>query len=169
MNTDSKSALHLISCLVEDRPGVLARISGLISARGFNIDSLAVGSTQIPEISRISLVCRGDQRVVGQIVNQLNKLVDVIRVADLSWDDCLDSELMLVKISAPAGSRCVGHRVPCVSCPGERFGQGRFHCGSRRARGRNRRVNSSAGTLWYPRSVPHRAHCSCKRRTKHWT
>lgn len=103
MNTDSKSALHLISCLVEDRPGVLARISGLISARGFNIDSLAVGSTQIPEISRISLVCRGDHRVVGQIVNQLNKLVDVIRVADLSWDDCLDSELMLVKISAPSG------------------------------------------------------------------
>jgi acetolactate synthase-1/2/3 large subunit len=103
MNTDQKSALHLISCLVEDRPGVLARISGLISARGFNIDSLAVGATQIPEISRISLVCRGDHRVVGQIVNQLNKLVDVIRVADLSWDDCLDSELMLVKISAPAG------------------------------------------------------------------
>lgn len=103
MNSDQKSALHLISCLVEDRPGVLARISGLISARGFNIDSLAVGATQIPEISRISLVCRGNHRVVGQIVNQLNKLVDVIRVADLSWDDCLDSELMLVKIASPSG------------------------------------------------------------------
>lgn len=105
MNGDPKNALHLISCLVEDRPGVLARISGLISARGFNIDSLAVGTTQIPGISRISLVCKGNQRVVAQIVNQLNKLVDVIRVADLSWDDCLESELMLVKITAPAGGR----------------------------------------------------------------
>ncbi len=103
MNDHQQKALHLISCLVEDRPGVLARISGLISARGFNIDSLAVGGTQIDGISRVSLVCRGNQRVVGQIVNQLNKLVDVIRVADLSWDDCLESELMLVKISAPAG------------------------------------------------------------------
>ena len=103
MNADQQNALHLISCLVEDRPGVLARISGLISARGFNIDSLAVGGTQIEGISRVSLVCRGNQRVVGQIVAQLNKLVDVIRVADLSWDDCLESELMLVKISAPAG------------------------------------------------------------------
>jgi acetolactate synthase-1/2/3 large subunit len=103
MNDDQKKALHLISCLVEDRPGVLARISGLISARGFNIDSLAVGATQIEGISRVSLVCHGSERVVGQIVNQLNKLVDVIRVADLSWDDCVESELMLVKISAPSG------------------------------------------------------------------
>jgi acetolactate synthase-1/2/3 large subunit len=97
--------MHLISCLVEDRPGVLARISGMFSSRGFNIDSLAVGTTHIPGISRISLVCRGDDRVVSQIVNQLNKLVDVIRVADLSWEDCLESELMLVKVSGPSGDR----------------------------------------------------------------
>jgi acetolactate synthase-1/3 small subunit len=77
---------------VEDRPGVLARISGLISARGFNIDSLAVAPRKFDGISRVSLVCHGSPRVVGQIVNQLNKLVDVIRVADLSWDDCLESE-----------------------------------------------------------------------------
>lgn len=99
MTTETNSATHLISCLVEDRPGVLARISGLFSMRGFNIDSLAVGGTQIPGISRISLVVRGDHRVLGQIINQLNKLVDVIRVSDLSWDDCLESELMLVKIA----------------------------------------------------------------------
>ncbi|MGQ0645165.1 MAG: biosynthetic-type acetolactate synthase large subunit [Elusimicrobiota bacterium] len=105
MKKDSPSHMHLIACLVEDRPGVLARISGMFSSRGFNIDSLAVGGTQIPGGSRISLVCRGDDRVVKQIVGQLNKLVDVIRVADLSWDDCVESELMLVKVSCPAGDR----------------------------------------------------------------
>jgi acetolactate synthase I/II/III large subunit len=97
--------MHLISCLVEDRPGVLARISGMFSSRGFNIDSLAVGATQIAEVSRISLVCRGDDRVVRQIVNQLNKLVDVIRVADLSWDDCVESELTLVKVTCAPRDR----------------------------------------------------------------
>ena len=105
MKDEQKNILHLISCLVEDRPGVLARIAGLISSRGFNIDSLAVGATQIAGISRVSLACRGDHRVVGQIVSQLNKLVDVVRVADLSWDDCLESELMLVKITAPSGGQ----------------------------------------------------------------
>jgi acetolactate synthase-1/2/3 large subunit len=90
---------HLLSCLVEDRPGVLARIAGLISSRGFNIDSLAVGGTGAPGVSRISLVCRGNDRVIGQIITQLNKLVDVIRVSDLSWDDVVESELALVKVA----------------------------------------------------------------------
>jgi len=105
MKQETNQHMHLISFLVEDRPGVLARISGMFSSRGFNIDSLAVGGTQIPEVSRISLVCRGDDRIVSQIINQLNKLVDVIRVADLSWEDCLESELMLVKVSCPPNQR----------------------------------------------------------------
>jgi acetolactate synthase-1/2/3 large subunit len=104
MKTDTTHT-HLIACLVEDRPGVLARMSGMISARGFNIDSLAVGGTQIPGVSRISLVCKGDDRVIGQVINQLNKLVDVIRVADLSWDDKVESELMLVKLTASTADR----------------------------------------------------------------
>lgn len=91
---------HFLSCLVEDRPGVLARIAGLISSRGFNIDSLAVGGTQIPGISRISLVCKGDDKVIGQIISQLNKLVDVVRVSDLSWEDNVESELVLVKVGS---------------------------------------------------------------------
>jgi acetolactate synthase I/II/III large subunit len=106
MNTKPETIhRHLISCLVEDRPGVLARISGMFSSRGFNINSLAVGGTQIPGISRISLVCQGDDRVIGQIINQLNKLVDVIRVADLSWEDCVESELTLVKVNCPVAER----------------------------------------------------------------
>ena len=63
MKNDTTHA-HLIACLVEDRPGVLARISGMFCSRGFNIDSLAVGGTQIPAVSRISLVCRGDDRII---------------------------------------------------------------------------------------------------------
>jgi acetolactate synthase I/II/III large subunit len=105
MKPEAQNHTHLISCLVEDRPGVLARISSMFSSRGFNIDSLAVGGTQLAGISRISLVCRGDDRVVKQIVNQLNKLVDVIRVGDLSWDDCVESELMLVKVECPSQER----------------------------------------------------------------
>src|SRR5215510_9593512 len=100
MNKENASHMHLISCLVEDRPGVLSRISGLFTNRGFNIDSLAVGRTQVAGVSRISLVCRGDDRVIGQIINQLNKLVDVIRVSNLTWEDHVESEMMLVKVGA---------------------------------------------------------------------
>jgi acetolactate synthase-1/2/3 large subunit len=105
MKPESTTHTHLIACLVEDRPGVLARISGMFCSRGFNIDSLAVGGTQIPGISRISLVCRGDDRIVAQIINQLNKLVDVIRTSNLSWDDRLESELMLVKVTPDTRDR----------------------------------------------------------------
>ncbi len=105
MTKETPNHTHLIACLVEDRPGVLARISGMFSSRGFNIDSLAVGGTHIPGVSRISLVCRGDDRVVSQIINQLNKLVDVIRVADLSWEDKVESELTLAKVSCPPRER----------------------------------------------------------------
>lgn len=104
MSTEQQH-MHLISCLVEDKPGVLARISGMFSARGFNIDSLAVGGTQTPGLSRISLVARGDDRVIAQVINQLNKLVDVIRVADLAWEDHEESELVLVKISSADAGR----------------------------------------------------------------
>ena len=87
-----------MSVLVENRAGVLSHVVGLFSARGFNIDSLAVGETEDPSMSRITLVAAGDQRTLDQIKKQLNKLVDVIKVQDLSEEGFVDRELMLVKM-----------------------------------------------------------------------
>lgn len=96
---------HIISVLVENRFGVLAHIAGLFSGRGFNIDSLAVGETHDPSISRMTIVVRGDDNVVEQILKQLNRLVDVISVQDLSQASHLERELMLVKVESNAQSR----------------------------------------------------------------
>lgn len=96
---------HTISVLVENQFGVLARVAGLFSARGFNIDSLAVGETEDSSVSRITLVVHGDDRIVDQIIKQLNKLVDVIKVVDLSSGEMLDRELVLMKVKADAASR----------------------------------------------------------------
>ena len=89
---------RLISVLVENRAGVLSHVVGLFSARGFNIDSLAVGETEDPSMSRITLVAAGDQRTLEQIKKQLNKLIDVIKVQDLTEEGAVDRELMLVKM-----------------------------------------------------------------------
>ncbi len=89
---------RLISVLVENRAGVLSHVVGLFSARGFNIDSLAVGETEDPSMSRITLVATGDQRTMEQIKKQLNKLIDVIKVQDLSEEGYIDRELMLIKM-----------------------------------------------------------------------
>ncbi len=89
---------RVLSVLVENRAGVLSHVVGLFSARGFNIDSLAVGETEDATISRITLVASGDLRTLDQIRKQLNKLIDVIKVQDLSEEGFTDRELMLVKI-----------------------------------------------------------------------
>lgn len=89
---------RVISVLVENRAGVLSHVVGLFSARGFNIDSLAVGETEDTTVSRITLVAAGDVRTLEQIKKQLNKLIDVIKVQDLSEEGYTDRELMLVKI-----------------------------------------------------------------------
>jgi len=96
---------HTIAILVENHFGVLAHVSGLFSARGFNIDSLAVGETQDPTVSRMTIVAHGDDRVIEQIMKQLNKLVDVIKVQDLTEDDMIERELVLVKVNAAASTR----------------------------------------------------------------
>lgn len=96
---------HTISVLVENHFGVLTRVAGLFSARGFNIDSLAVGETHDPTISRMTIVVHGDDRIVEQIIKQLDKLIDVIKVDDLSDDEIIDRELLLVKVKADATSR----------------------------------------------------------------
>lgn len=96
---------HTISVLVENRFGVLARIAGLFSSRGFNIDSLAVGETEDPTVSRMTIVVEGDEKILEQVVKQLNKLIDTIKVIDLTREDFIDRELILVKVHAPASTR----------------------------------------------------------------
>lgn len=96
---------HTISALVENHFGVLAHVAGLFSARGFNIDSLAVGETQDPTVSRMTIVCQGDDRIVDQIIKQLNKLVDVIKVEDLTTTERIERELVLIKMRGSTDTR----------------------------------------------------------------
>ncbi len=96
---------HTIAVLVENHFGVLAHVSGLFSARGFNIDSLTVGETDDPTVSRMTIVAHGDDRVIEQIMKQLNKLIDVIKVQDLTENDMIERELMLIKVKAAASTR----------------------------------------------------------------
>ena len=91
---------HIISILVENQSGVLSRISGLFSRRGYNIDSLSVGETEDPKRSRITVAVTGDGMVIDQITNQLRKLIDTVEVAKLSADDSVRRELALIKINA---------------------------------------------------------------------
>lgn len=93
-------ARHIITLLVENHAGVLARVAALIAAKGYNIDSLTVGETMDPSISRMTLVVRGDDSVVEQAVKQLNRLIDVIRVTDLTGEEFVERELVLVKVKA---------------------------------------------------------------------
>ena len=90
---------HIISILVENKFGVLARVAGLFSARGYNIDSLSVAPTLDPEISMITIVTIGDDRIVEQIIKQLNKVVEVLKVIDLTETSHLDRETALIKIN----------------------------------------------------------------------
>ncbi len=96
---------HVISVLVENRSGVLSHIAGLFSSRGFNIDSLAVGETQDPTISRMTIIVTGDDKIIEQVNKQLNKLIDVIKVQDITEDEYLDRELVLVKINCTSQTR----------------------------------------------------------------
>ena len=98
---------HIINLEVENHSGVLARISGLFSARGFNIESLSVGSTALNETARMTIVVRGDDLIIEQVKKQLNKLIDVIRVTDVTQakNNFVSRELLLVKVNCPASKR----------------------------------------------------------------
>ena len=96
---------HILSVLVQNRFGVLSRVSGLFSGRGFNIDSLCVAETLDSTKSRMIIVVHGDDRVLEQIKKQLNKLIDIIKVVDFSDSDCVDRELMLIKVNVSATTR----------------------------------------------------------------
>jgi len=96
---------HTLSVLVENKPGVLARIAGLFSRRGFNIDSLAVGPTEHDEISRMTIVVNVEESPLEQVTKQLNKLVEVIKIVELDGPASVNRELLLVKVRADAVSR----------------------------------------------------------------
>ena len=96
---------HTISVLVENKFGVLARISGLFSALGFNISSLAVGETEDPTVSRMTIVVEGDDRTLDQVKKQLNKLIDTIKVVDFKEGEFVDRELILMKVVVTAKNR----------------------------------------------------------------
>jgi acetolactate synthase-1/3 small subunit len=91
---------HTISITVENKFGVLSRVAGLFSGRGFNIESLSVGETLDPTVSRMTIVTRGDDRIIEQVTKQLRKLIDVIKVTDLTDLSFVDREMILVKINA---------------------------------------------------------------------
>ncbi|MFQ5660871.1 MAG: acetolactate synthase small subunit [Gammaproteobacteria bacterium] len=96
---------HILSLLMENEAGALSRVSGLFSARAFNIESLTVAPTEDPTVSRMTLVTRGSDEIIEQITKHLNKLVDVIKVVDLNDSDHIERELMLMKITAKNDDR----------------------------------------------------------------
>jgi acetolactate synthase I/III small subunit len=100
MQNGSEPRKHTISVLVENKFGVLSRVAGLFSARGYNIESLSVGETLDPTVSRMTIMVHGDEFIIEQVMKQLHKLIDVIKVNDLTDEDHVERELMLIRINA---------------------------------------------------------------------
>ncbi len=96
---------HVLSAIVQNRPGVLAHISGMLASRGYNIESLAVGETEDPNLSRMTFVMVGDDRVLEQVRKQLEKIVTVVRVDDISSQNYVERDLMLIKVKASSGGK----------------------------------------------------------------
>ncbi len=126
---------YVLSVLVENKAGVLARVSGLFSARGFNIRSLAVAETESPSVSRMSMVVNADEKTFEQVKKQLNKLIDVVAIQDFTKKDFLDRELLLIKLQFTPQSRShiieivellegkilhVGTKVICIEVVGDK-------------------------------------------------
>jgi acetolactate synthase-1/3 small subunit len=106
-----KEQKHILSILVDNQPGVLSRIVGLFSGRGYNIDSLCVAETTEPHVSRVTMVTEGDALILEQIKKQLNKLINIIKVSDLTDQDTVVREMVLVKVTAKAEHRAEILRV----------------------------------------------------------
>jgi acetolactate synthase-1/3 small subunit len=96
---------HVLSALVQNKPGVLSHIAGMLASRGYNIDSLAVGETEDQTLSRMTFVVFGDDTVLEQVRKQLEKIITVVRVDDVSSRDHVERDLMLIKVAAPPGKR----------------------------------------------------------------
>jgi len=105
MQNGTEPTKHTIAVLVENKFGVLSRVAGLFSARGYNIESLSVGETLDPTVSRMTLVVRGDAFVIEQVIKQLHKLIDVIKVTDLTEENHVERELVLLKVNAEPANR----------------------------------------------------------------
>lgn len=105
---------HILSLLVENKFGVLSRVAGLFSGRGFNIEALSVAPTQDPTISQMTIVTSGDDRVIEQITKQLNKMIDIIKVSDFSDQDYVLREVALIKVSAKGADREEALRIATI-------------------------------------------------------
>ncbi len=105
MQNGSEPRKHTISIQVENKFGVLSRVAGLFSARGYNIESLSVGETLDPTVSRMTIVVRGDEFIIEQVMKQLHKLIDVIKVSDLTDESHVERELVLVRVNAEPSNR----------------------------------------------------------------
>lgn len=125
---------HILAVLVENNPGVLTRVAGLFSRRGYNIDSLSVGRTENPHISRMTIVVEGDDLVLEQVTKQLHKLIDVIKINDVTSEEYVDRELVLIKVDADPAVRGeiiqivdifrarivdIGRRTLMIECTGD--------------------------------------------------
>lgn len=106
---------HILSAIVQNQPGVLAHISGMLASRGFNIDSLAVGETEHHDLSRMTFVVHGDDAVLDQVRKQLDKIVTVVRVVDISVENFVERDLMLIKV------RCTAEQRPELALLAETF------------------------------------------------
>jgi acetolactate synthase small subunit len=104
-SVDEQAKQHTISMLVENHFGTLNRIAGLFAAKGYNIDSLTVGPTEEADVSRMTIVTRGDDQVIEQIMKQLHKLIDTIKVVDLTFESYVERELALIKVQSTATTR----------------------------------------------------------------
>ncbi|MDD2211479.1 MAG: acetolactate synthase small subunit [Clostridia bacterium] len=96
---------HTLAVLVENRPGVLSHVAGLFARRGYNIESLVVGETEDQGVSRMTLVVAGDERVIEQVTKQLNKQVEVIKIQDITNEETVDRQMLLIKVSADQAAR----------------------------------------------------------------
>jgi acetolactate synthase-1/3 small subunit len=105
VNRNGAPPKHTITALVQDKPGVLNRVSSMFRRRGFNIASLAVGRSEVPDLSRMTFVVEGDDRVVEQVTKHLHKLIDVIKVSDISSENIVSRELALIRVKANVQSR----------------------------------------------------------------
>ena len=102
---------HTISVLLRNKPGVLSRVTGLFSGRGYNIESLCVAVTMDPEVSCLTLVSHGDAPIIEQIMKQLNKLIDVLKVTDISESEYVEREMVLLRVNASANTRAEVLRI----------------------------------------------------------
>src|SRR6266704_1111077 len=96
---------HVLSALVHNQPGVLAQVSGMLASRDFNIDSLAVGETEDPQLSRMTFVVHGDDAELEQVRKQLDKIVSVVKVQDISSEDFVERDLMIIKVKSASNQR----------------------------------------------------------------